>query len=409
MTRYKKSSPKVAVSTNGVRVYEPNTTKYWRIVWRENGRSRDTSAKTADAAFKKAAEIEKRIMRSSGDKELQEASLMLAAYLDPHKRSVNGSDWGASHDNSQRLLIKKYVAPKLEKVTCDAISNELLREIVAQAPSDSVADHLQRCLSAMINWASRDGWLSKEPKTLLAGISHDRRRRSKLRGSRAGETLLFVDKRNIPSHDDVKQLAEAMAEVGHDWWYELLAYLAAYSGLRLGELLDLDIDSIDINKRVITVTTQCLQVNGKATRTAPKWGTTRKTVFPVTTPQGYALKKALERRIKELKSLKEMPTLADGTQRLLLFPNANGSWMNRSNFSGRIRKEAQELAGWPKQSNGQFLWTFHSLRHVFCTYYLFDLGKDLRDVSIAAGHKSYTTTMEMYVGNSEGAIKRLNQ
>lgn len=402
-----RSAARVAVTNNGVRVYEPRKGGYWRITWSENGRRCDTTAKSAEDAYAKAAQIDKRIKRATGDKESQTVSELLSAYLDPVKRTAKGSDWGLKHEHSQRSLIRKHIKPQIGDITCDSLTNEHLQSIVKNAETDSTAKHLQSSLSALINWAHLDGWISTEPKKLLAGIAHENRRRLKKRGVRSGETDLYVDRRDIPSHDDVKNLAEATAMVGEQWWYELMVYLAAYSGLRVGEILDLDVDSIDIAETEIAVDTQLLEVGGHFQRTAPKWGTVRKTVFPKKTPLGYDLQKALRKRIKELKALKEVPTLADGSQRLLLFPNSQGSWMNPSNFSNRVRRPAQEEAGWPKKANGRYRWNFHSLRHVFCTYYLFDLEKDLRDVSVAAGHRDYSTTMQMYIGQSEGAIKRL--
>ena len=104
----------------------------------------------------------------------------------------------------------------------------------------------------------------------------------------------------------------------------------------------------------------------------------------------------------------QIPKLQDGSRRLLLFPNEKGGWQSGSNFGRRIRRPAQEAAGWPKVG-GKFIWTHHSLRHVFCSYYIFDRKADVRDVSIAAGHKSYMTTMDMYVGQSKGALDRLRK
>ena len=398
---------RVVATENGVRVYEGSDGKYWRITWKENDRRKDTTATSAEAAYAKAAEIEKKIRRAVGDKESQKVAELLTAYLDPTRRTKKGADWGAKHEHSQKSLIKKHIKPQIGDLACDEITNDHLQAIVKNASTDSTAKHLQSCISALINWAHVDGWINTEPKKLLAGITHENRRRKKNRGLRAGETDLFVDRRNIPSHQNVHDLAKSAVITGGKWWYELLVNLDAYSGVRYGELFDLDIDSIDVEGREITVETQVLEVSGRFTRTTPKWGTVRKTVFPKKTPCGYDLQKALRRRVKELKALKEIPTLADGSQRLLLFPNDNGSWMSHSNFSSRVRRPAQELAKWPKNEDGRFRWNFHSLRHVFCTYYLFDLGKDLRDVSIAAGHRDYSTTMQMYVGQSEGAIQRL--
>jgi len=36
-----------------------------------------------------------------------------------------------------------------------------------------------------------------------------------------------------------------------------------------------------------------------------------------------------------------------------------------------------------------------------------DLRRDPADVSIAAGHGSISTTLEMYVGRADGALERL--
>jgi len=398
---------RVVVTNSGVRVYEAKNGSYWRITWKENDRRRDTTATSADDAYAKAAEIEKRIKRASGDKEVQSVSALLSAYLDPAKRTVKGADWGEKHAKSQESLINVHIRPQIGHLTCDEITHENLQAIVKSAKTDSTAEHLQSSISALINWAHIDGWITTEPRKLLAGITHENRRRKKNQGVRAGETDLYVDRRDIPSHQNVDALAKAAVVTGEQWWYELLINLSAYSGLRFGELFDLDVDAIDVKGREITVETQVSEVSGYFKRKAPKWGTVRKTVFPKKTPSGYELQKALRKRINELKSLEEIPTLADGTKRLLLFPNTNGSWMSNSNFSTHVRRPAQVLAKWPRKENGRFRWNFHSLRHVFCTYYLFDLEKDLRDVSIAAGHRNYSTTMEMYVGQSEGAIQRL--
>ena len=402
------SSAKVSVTNSGVRVYEPKAGGYWRITWKEKGKQHDTTAKSAESAYAKAAQIEKRIARANGHKESQPVSEMAAAYLDSSKRTVHGDDWGLKHEKSQKSLFSKHIIPQIGEITCDDLTFEDLQKIIKGAPSNSVADHLQSAIKAWINWAHLDGWITTSPKKLTSGMAREKKRR-RAQGSPAGETDLYIDKRNIPTHKNVDDLAKAAAVTGGEWWFELLFNLDAYSGLRIGELLDLDINAIDIEAREIRVQTQALQIGGKVIRTLPKWGTTRTTVFPVETPSGYPLQSKLRKRIKELKKLKEVPTLADGSKRILLFPNSKGSWYNQSNFSNRVRRPAQELAGWPKSSNGKQHWTFHSLRHVFCTYYLFDLGKDLRDVSIAAGHRDYSTTMEMYIGQSEGAIKRLNE
>lgn len=114
-------------------------------------------------------------------------------------------------------MIKKHIRPQIGEIICDALTNEDLQTIVKNAETDSTAKHLQSSLSALINWAHIDGWISTDPKKLLAGIAHENRRRLKKRGVRSGETDLYVDRRDIPSHGDVKKLAEATAVVGEQW------------------------------------------------------------------------------------------------------------------------------------------------------------------------------------------------
>lgn len=116
----------------------------------------------------------------------------------------------------------------------------------------------------------------------------------------------------------------------------------------------------------------------------------------------------MKRRIGELEALSETPLLIDGSKRRLLFPNKSGSWLSQSAFGLRVRRPAQEKAGWPKDQDRKFTWDFHSLRHVFCSYYLGDLRQKASSVAIAAGHSSVFVTLSMYVGASREAISEMS-
>ena len=52
------------------------------------------------------------------------------------------------------------------------------------------------------------------------------------------------------------------------------------------------------------------------------------------------------------------------------------------------------------------MWTWHSLRHVFCTTALFTWKLDATDVSRMAGHANYRITLDMYVGAAAGVLDR---
>ena len=388
---------------SGVKIYPPSNNKYWRITWTEDGKQKDTTRVSQAKAMEKAAELDVSLQSGSGDKPYRNCSEMIAEFVSV-KSDPNSGSWGKKHTLNQNQLLDSYVIPVIGNKQCIKLSNEDLKTVIRNADTHSKASHLNTCVSALIHWGSAEGWLPTKKERLLKDLKTIKKaKKPKI----AGESRLFVDKKLIPNHAAVAEVAKEAAAVTGIWWYELMFNLAAYSGLRLGELIDLDTSKIKIKEQKIIVNTQCLDVGGVQTRTTPKWNTIRDTTFPKITPSGYELQKMLKKRIKELEALEEIPAVQDETNRLLLFPNKSGGWLNASVFSSRVRRPAQELANWPKDLSGKFIWNFHSLRHVFASYYYADLGKDIRDITYAIGHTSYITTVEMYVGNVKGAIERL--
>ena len=409
----KRNSPEVTSKSGRVKIYTPTGKKQYRLTYFEDGKQKGTTAQSMTHAIEVASLIEKRLLAKHGDRSLLSVSEMIAKYLDPDEGDTSRGEWGDNHRVNVENAFRKCVLPEIGDTICADLTSGDLSALVANQETTSNADHLARYLNKLINWAFAEEWILVEPKSLTKGLRAQVKKVTKRVGDEktktAGESILKVDSREIPGPRDVRELGKQAKEISGDWWQELHVNLAAYSGLRLGESLDLDIEGINLERREITVNFQKIEVRGKMTRTSPKWNTTRTTVYPVKTPGDYKLHDALKKRVAELELLKEegqIPKLQDGSRRLLLFPNEKGGWQSGSNFGRRIRRPAQEAAGWPKVG-GKFIWTHHSLRHVFCSYYIFDRKADVRDVSIAAGHKSYMTTMDMYVGQSKGALDRL--
>jgi len=402
-SRTPRSKSPVIETNSGVKIYSPKgNNKYYRITWIEDGRSRDTTATDQAKAILKASEIDNKLQSGSGDQPYKTCSELITKYLEVKTDRENG-EWGQKHTLNQTHLLTTYVIPEIGSIQCIKLQNEDLKKIIRKADTYSKSEHLISCLSALVHWGSAEGWITSKTDRLLKDLKKIKKNK---RPKIAGENRLYVDQSLIPTHDAVHSVAKASSEITGIWWYELMFNLAAYSGCRLGELIDLDTESVVLNKQKIIVSNQCLDVGGRLTRTAPKWNTVRETTFIKVTPSGYQLQKNLKKRIKELEDLEDIPKVQDGTNRLLLFPNSQGGWMNPSVFSHRVRRPAQDLAKWPKVQN-KFIWNFHSLRHVFCSYYFAELRKDIRDVATAAGHKNPATTMEMYDSNVEGTIERL--
>ena len=77
------------------------------------------------------------------------------------------------------------------------------------------------------------------------------------------------------------------------------------------------------------------------------------------------------------------------------------NFLRSSNFNRTILQPAYLAAGW-RDNDGNGRWTWHSLRHVFCTTALFKWKLDATDVSCMVRHANVRTTLLMYVGTTAG-------
>jgi integrase len=217
----------------------------------------------------------------------------------------------------------------------------------------------------------------------------------------AGETGLYVDPADIPSDADVDRLGKALAQGRRGELDELMANVAAYSGLRQGEDFALTIGQIDAGHRIIDVNRKVVEVGGKQYVEPPKGRKKRKTIYPVTTPSGYPLAEKIQARIEQVKM-----EMAQGRNPMgLMFPSPRFKLWRSSNFDRRVLAPAYALAGW-RDEDGNGDWTWHSLRHVFCTVALFAWKLNANDVAPLAGHANTRTTLEMYVGTTAGVLDR---
>jgi integrase len=217
----------------------------------------------------------------------------------------------------------------------------------------------------------------------------------------AGESSLWVDPAEIPSDDDVLLLGKALAAGAHGDRDELMALTAAYSGLRWGELAALTIGQVDAGTRVISVDRKVVEVAGHLYVEAPKNRKHRRTIYPRRTPGGYPLAERLAARIEQARAEQEAGRNPLG----LIFPSPRGKHWRSSNFDRRVLAPAYLATGW-RDGDGNGNWTWHSLRHVFCTTALFTWKLDATDVSRMAGHANYRITLDMYVGATAGVLDR---
>ena len=113
-----------------------------------------------------------------------------------------------------------------------------MQQIVSAAPTASEGERLHRCLSAMVTAGIKGGYLTN-PRLREVHWQAAGRPVPEPEPSTSGESALWVDPAEIPAAADIGKLGQALAAGPRGELDELMANVAAYAGLRQGELFAL--------------------------------------------------------------------------------------------------------------------------------------------------------------------------
>jgi len=370
----------------------------WRAVWHEDGERQQCEARSEEKLAAKVEKITERLAADASNMKRPGADL-IAWYLNPDRLPVD-ERWSRKHAHTQQRLCERFVTPVIGTVICQDITTGHMQKIVNAAPTSGEGNRVHAMISALVNAGLDAGYLVNPRLASVHWQAGDRPLPPPSVGV-AGESLFWVDPAEIPSDDDVARLGKALGAGRHGDRDELMAQTAAYSGLRWGELVALTVCQIDLAQRVITVDRKVVEVAGHLYAEAPKNRKRRRTIYPRRTPGGYPLAEKLAARIDQAQAEQEAGTNPLG----LIFPSPQGKYWRASNFGRNVVKRAYLAAGW-RDDGGRGRWTWHSLRHVFCTTGLFTWKLDATDVSRMAGHANYRITLDMYVGSTAGILDR---
>jgi integrase len=350
---------------------------------------------------KLAAKLEKVTERLQADALNMErpGADLIAYYLSPDRLPVR-EQWSRKHAHTQRRLCERYAAPVIGAVICQDITTAHMQQIVNAAPTAGEGKRVQAMISALVGAGIEGGYLVNPRLAKVHWQAGDRPLPAP-QVSVAGESALFVDPAEIPADAEVARLGQALAAGRHGDRDELMAVTAAYSGLRWGELTALTAAQVDPAARVIAVDRKVVEVAGHLYLEAPKNRKRRRTIYPRATPAGYPLAGQLAARAEQARAEQQAGTNPLG----LIFPSPTGRHWRPSNFNRNVLKRAYLAAGW-RDGVGSGQWTWHSLRHVFCTTALFTWKLDATDVSRMAGHANYRITLDMYIGTTAGVLDR---
>jgi integrase len=381
----------------GITVYPAREAgERWRAVWYENGQRRQCQAASEERLAGRLEKIQARLAADAPGLERPAADL-IAYYLSPDRHPAS-SPWSRKHADTQARLCARFVTPVIGHLACEDITAAHTQAIVNAAPTAGEGDRVRRCISALVTAGITGGYLTS-PRLKNIHWQPGDRAAPPPATTVAGESPLFVDPADIPAAADVTSLGQALAVL--DPGYELMACLAAYSGLRWGELAALTTTQIDTAARTITVDRKIIEIGGHLYAEPPKGRKHRRTIYPRQTPGGYPLADNLAARLEQAAAEQQAGTNPAG----LVFPSPRGRHWRSSNFARRVLAPAYLGAGW-RDPAGNGNWTWHSLRHVFCTTALFTWNIEPADVSRLAGHANIRITLDMYIGTTAGTLDR---
>jgi integrase len=270
-------------------------------------------------------------------------------------------DYRADLDNE---ILPRFGHLKVPKVTADEIAR-FVRDLSGRGLSGSRIKNILKPLQGTLKLGVRRGLIFQSPFDLLTA---DERPRETPR------------KHHEWSPEDINALLAASEALAKDkdakYDYAPILRMAAYTGLREGEILGLRWHDVDLKKREIHVRHQ-ISRSGKLVE--PK---TLKAVRTV--PLGRDMAQFLRRH-----------RLASdfSTDEHLVFPSHEGTPLNPSNLVNRGFKPALKKAGLDGLNPGI---RFHDLRHFFASV-MIDRGVSSVVLADVMGHRDSRTTERIYI------------
>lgn len=295
-----------------------------------------------------------------------EADLLRGEWVDPRDSAVTVADWCATWLATKADLrptslarvqatLEHQVVPRFGDLPLRAVTNADVRAWIAQMTaagrSPSTVRKAYNALHAALLAAVADRRLPYDP---AAGVPLPPEQHGEQRFLTAAE---------------VTELADAIAPR-----YRALVLVAAYGGLRFGELAGLRRRRVDVLRCRVEVAETLVDLKGRLSFGPPKTRNGRRTV-PL--PRGVG-------RDLDAHMARHTATGADA----LVFTSAPGQPLRRSGFRRDWWQPATRAAGLDALR-------VHDLRHTFVSLWV-DAGANVKEVSVRAGHSSVAFTLDRY-------------
>ncbi|MEV8338837.1 MULTISPECIES: site-specific integrase [Leucobacter] len=342
--------------------------KRYRIIYR-----RPDHKQTSERGFKRKRDAELRL----AEVEITKAR---GEYVTATEGRVTvrelGAVWLASKEgvlkpssfSSLQASWKNYVEPKWgNRAIADIRHSEVQSWVSNIGMSSTVVARAYGILAGILDSAERD---RRVANNVSRGISLPRKSLQKTR--------------RYLTHRELWKVASAAGQ------HQVLVLTLGYCGLRWGELIGLQVSSIDFNKSRINVARNVVEVDGKFHEGTPKSHETRAVPVPA---------EVLERL--RVRSTTRQPTD-------LVFDNGYGGYMKRVRASTGSKswwKSALDDAGVDRM-------VLHDLRHTAASLAV-SAGANVKAVQRMLGHASAAMTLDVYSDlfedDLEALTKRLDQ
>ena len=255
----------------------------------------------------------------------------------------------------QNSIIKKHLLPAFGHVDLTAISHEelqrwLLAE-VAPGRAPQTVKHVAKLTYQVLGSAVKAGRLQANPAARLVTPRHE------------PEEMRFLEPKQIVS------LAEAIEEEYRAW-----VYLAAYSGLRIGEAFALRWQHVDLFAGKVEVTSTVSEVDGRLMIGPPKTRASRRTV---------SIPRSVVRIVSDHRNATGGHTGAS-----FVFPAPDGGVTHPSNFRRRVWHPATARADLTGLRP-------HDLRHTAVALWI-AAGGTPKEIATRAGHTSVSFCLDRY-------------
>lgn len=274
--------------------------------------------------------------------------------------------------------LRNHILPDLGAIELGKLTPSMLRAWLAGLTT-KVGGHGQPLALGSVAQAYRT--LSR---VLAAAVDNELLGRNPLRGVKPprveSEAMRFL------SHDEVATLAATI-----DRRYQAFVLVAAYSGLRAGELIALRRRHVDLLRRSITVVEQVQYISGRHVVSAPKSSASRRSV---------ALPGVVVAALEE-----HLASFAEPGTEGLVFPAPEGGYLRLENFRKRVWTPAVTAAGVAPLR-------VHDLRHT-CASLAIAAGADVKVLQRMLGHASAALTLDRYghlmPGQAQSVADRLDE